>query len=107
MTIGKRPQRDLQRDVLKNLGATIRAYRHGRRLTREELARCIDFSVAYVILIERGRRNPPYTTVVAIARALGVSASDLFPEDSHEGRPARGHGRITHRHRAAGAPPSA
>jgi transcriptional regulator with XRE-family HTH domain len=30
-----------------------------------------------VSLIERGGRNPPYTTVVAIAHALGVSARDI------------------------------
>ena len=28
-------------------------------------------------LIERGGRNPPYTTVVAIAHALGVPTSDI------------------------------
>jgi transcriptional regulator with XRE-family HTH domain len=30
-----------------------------------------------VSLIERGGRNPPYTTVIAIAHALGVSPRDI------------------------------
>jgi transcriptional regulator with XRE-family HTH domain len=34
-----------------------------------------------VSLIERGGRNPPYTTVVAIARALGVPTSRIATDD--------------------------
>jgi transcriptional regulator with XRE-family HTH domain len=41
------------------------------------LARQLELSVAYVSLIERGGRNPPYTTVVEIARALGVTTGRL------------------------------
>jgi transcriptional regulator with XRE-family HTH domain len=52
--------------------------RHGRGLTQESLADSLDISVAYVSLIERGGRNPPYTTVIAIAKALGVSPRDIF-----------------------------
>jgi transcriptional regulator with XRE-family HTH domain len=51
------------------------------RLTQEALAEALDLSVAYVSLIERGGRNPPYTTVVAIARALGVPASRIVVDD--------------------------
>jgi transcriptional regulator with XRE-family HTH domain len=50
-------------------------------MTQEALARALDLSVAYVSLIERGGRNPPYTTVVAIARALGVAPPRLFAEE--------------------------
>ena len=32
-------------------------------------------------LIERGGRNPPYTTVVAIARALEVPAARIVAND--------------------------
>jgi transcriptional regulator with XRE-family HTH domain len=70
-------QRDPRREVLRRLGEKVRGYRHDRGLTQEALAESLDLSVAYVSLIERGGRNPPYTTVVAIARALGVSASDI------------------------------
>jgi transcriptional regulator with XRE-family HTH domain len=73
----KRQQRDPRREVLRKLGEKVRALRHERGLTQEALAETLDLSVAYVSLIERGGRNPPYTTVVAIARALGVSARDI------------------------------
>ncbi len=72
-----RPQRDPRVEELRKLGERVRNLRHHRGLTQEELAESLDLSVAYVSLIERGGRNPPYTTVVAIARALGVSPRDL------------------------------
>ena len=73
-------QRDPRREVLKKLGEQVRAYRHERGLTQEALADSVHVSVAYVSLIERGGRIPPYTTVVAIAHALGVSARELSTE---------------------------
>ena len=73
-------QRDPRREVLRKLGEKVREYRHERGLTQEALAESLDLSVAYVSLIERGGRNPPYTTVVAIAHALGVSPRDMCAE---------------------------
>ncbi len=65
------------RDSLEKLGERVRALRHQRNMTQEELAHALSLSVAYVSLIERGGRNSPYLTVVAIARALGVPTSKL------------------------------
>jgi transcriptional regulator with XRE-family HTH domain len=73
----QKPQRDPRREVLRKLGEKVRSYRHERGLTQEALAESLELSVAYVSLIERGGRNPPYTTVVAIAHALGVSPGDI------------------------------
>jgi transcriptional regulator with XRE-family HTH domain len=73
----KRLQRDPRREVLRKLGEKVREIRHERGLTQEALAESLDLSVAYVSLIERGGRNPPYTTVVDIAHALGVSPRDI------------------------------
>jgi transcriptional regulator with XRE-family HTH domain len=80
MSSKTKQQRDPRREVLRKLGEKVRAYRHERGLTQEALAESLDLSVAYVSLIERGGRNPPYTTVVAIARALGVSPRDMVSE---------------------------
>jgi transcriptional regulator with XRE-family HTH domain len=68
-----------RRELLRKLGESVRSYRQERALTQEALAESLDISVAYVSLIERGGRNPPYTTVVAIARALGVAVRDIVP----------------------------
>ena len=73
--------RDPRREELRRLGERVREQRRSRGLTQEALAEALDLSVAYVSLIERGGRNPPYTTVVAIARALGVSMSRIVVDE--------------------------
>jgi len=65
------------REALKELGAHVRARRLARGMTQERLATVLGISVAYLSLIERGGRNPPFTTVVAIARALKIPPGDL------------------------------
>jgi len=72
-----RRTRDPRQEVLRRLGERVRVRRRERGLTQESLAEALDISVAYVSLIERGDRNPPFTTVVAIARALGIPAREL------------------------------
>jgi ribosome-binding protein aMBF1 (putative translation factor) len=74
-------QRDPKRDELRRLGERVREHRRTRGLTQEALAEALDLSVAYVSLIERGGRNPPYTTVVAIARALGIPTARIVAEE--------------------------
>lgn len=76
----KRNPRNARKDVLRRLGERVRGFRRARGLTQEALARSLGLSVAYVSLIERGGRNPPVTTVVAIARALGVSPREMLAE---------------------------
>lgn len=71
---GRRPRRN---EVLRKLGQRIRAIRQGRGMTQEDLASALDLSIAYVSLIERGNRNPSFTTVVALAHGLGVSLRDV------------------------------
>jgi transcriptional regulator with XRE-family HTH domain len=75
-----RAHRDPRREDLRLLGERVREQRRARGMTQEELAETLALSVAYVSLIERGGRNPPYTTVVAIARALGVPPARLVAD---------------------------
>jgi transcriptional regulator with XRE-family HTH domain len=76
----KKSQRDGRRETLRRLGERVRGFRHAQGLTQEALAGSLGLSVAYVSLIERGGRNPPFTTVVAIARALGVNPREMLGE---------------------------
>jgi transcriptional regulator with XRE-family HTH domain len=76
-----RNSRDPRREELRRLGERVREHRRSRGLTQEALAESLELSVAYVSLIERGGRNPPYTTVVAIARALGVPPSHIVADE--------------------------
>jgi transcriptional regulator with XRE-family HTH domain len=81
MASKSRAHKDPRREELRRLGERIRDQRRHKGLTQENLAESLDLSVAYVSLIERGGRNPPYTTVVAIARALGVAPARIVAED--------------------------
>jgi transcriptional regulator with XRE-family HTH domain len=63
--------------MLAALGRRVREARVRRGLTQLDLAQAAELSVAYVSLIERGGRNPPLTTVVSLARALGVGVTEL------------------------------
>jgi transcriptional regulator with XRE-family HTH domain len=65
--------------TLRELGERVRAARMARKLTQQDLAVALGMSVAYLSLIERGGRNPPFATVVRIGLALGVPVSRLFP----------------------------
>jgi transcriptional regulator with XRE-family HTH domain len=81
MATRTRTQRDPKREDLRRLGERIREQRRAKGMTQENLAQELDLSVAYVSLIERGGRNPPYTTVLAIARALSVTPGRIVTED--------------------------
>jgi transcriptional regulator with XRE-family HTH domain len=81
MATRTRTQRDPKREDLRRLGDRIREQRRSKGMTQENLAQSLDLSVAYVSLIERGGRNPPYTTVLAIARALGITPQRIVTDD--------------------------
>jgi transcriptional regulator with XRE-family HTH domain len=81
MATRSRTTRDPKREELRRLGERVREHRRGKGLTQESLAQALDLSVAYISLIERGGRNPPYTTVIAIARALGVPPTRIVADD--------------------------
>jgi transcriptional regulator with XRE-family HTH domain len=59
------------------LGAAIRALRDERELKQLAVAEDAEITVAHLSKIERGKVNPTWGTVEAIARALGVTLADL------------------------------
>lgn len=72
-----RKPKDPRAAELRALGERIREHRKHRKVSQQKLASELGLSIAYVSLIECGRRNPPYSRVVAIARALHVPAAKL------------------------------
>ena len=68
----------LKRDsVLAALGQNVRQTREERQLTQEKLAEFSGLDPTYISGIERGLRNPGIKNVVKIARALGLTTSEL------------------------------
>lgn len=59
------------------LGKAIRQLREKRGMTQEAVAYEAGVTTGTLSLIERGRSNPAWSTVKALARTLGVSMSDL------------------------------
>jgi transcriptional regulator with XRE-family HTH domain len=68
------PKRD---SVLTALGQSIRRWREARALTQEKLAEKAGLDSTYISGIERGLRNPGIKNVARLAKALGLSTSEL------------------------------
>lgn len=67
------------------IGGTIRRLRMETGLTLTQLAAMVGVTKGYLSKVENSPKAPPVSTLVNIARALGVSMSTLFGED---GEPA-------------------
>ncbi len=66
------------------VGAKIREARLARRYTQSQLAGP-DFSVSYISAIERGQIRPSLRALEILALRLGLTATQLLPDHSHNG----------------------
>jgi len=66
------------KDVEKRFGKRVRELRLAKGLSQEELAYRAGVHRTYLGGIERGERHPALKHISAIAKALGVSLSELF-----------------------------
>ncbi|HWI95663.1 MAG TPA: helix-turn-helix transcriptional regulator [Solirubrobacterales bacterium] len=64
------------------LGKAIREFREERGMTQEALAQEAGVTVGHMSMIERGHSNPTWSTVKAIADALGRRMVDLVKRES-------------------------
>ena len=64
--------------IEKQFGERIRELRLAMRLSQEQLAFKSGMHRTYLGGIERGERNPSLKNIAAIAKALGVTLSQLF-----------------------------
>ena len=63
--------------VLSSLGKNVRSAREKMLLTQEKLAESAELDATYISGIERGLRNPGIKNVAKIAKALGITTSQL------------------------------
>lgn len=61
-----------------NLGSAIKLCRIQKNMTQAKLAELADISVSYLSLLERGKRDPNFSTVENIAGALNIPFSILI-----------------------------
>jgi ribosome-binding protein aMBF1 (putative translation factor) len=69
-----------QMDIRLQLGAAVRRLRSRRGLTLEELAHRAGMDYTHLSGIERGRRNPSFSALVDLARALEAHPADLLKD---------------------------
>jgi transcriptional regulator with XRE-family HTH domain len=63
--------------VLRAFGNSVKKRRESKGLTQESLAEKADLDRTYLSDIERGLRNPGIKNVARLAKALGLSTSEL------------------------------
>lgn len=63
--------------LLLAFGRCVRRHREARDFSQEKLAERADLDRTYISDIERGGRNPSIRSITAIARALGLTVSEL------------------------------
>ena len=66
----------------------LKSLRAAAGLTQADLAERAGLHVGAVFKIEQGRREPAWTTVLALAKALGVSLRGVHPDRHPRGAPA-------------------
>lgn len=63
---------------LHALGDAVRLLRIRSRLSQDDLGSRANIHRTHVSLIERGRKDVQYTTLVRVAEALGVTMTELM-----------------------------
>lgn len=63
--------------VLTALGLNVRKARESKELTQEKLSEKSGLDPTYISDIERGQRNPGIKNVARLAKALGLTTSEL------------------------------
>lgn len=63
------------------IGAQVKRAREQALLTQEELAERAGIGTATLNRIEKDRVEPHFRTIRKIAKALGVDAKELIPEE--------------------------
>ncbi len=63
--------------ILSALGLNVRKNREAREFTQEKLAEKSGLDPTYISDIERGLRNPGIKNVAKLAKALGLTTSEL------------------------------
>lgn len=65
-------------DALMRMGERIRAHRVATGMKQSQVAGQAGLTRSSIANIEAGRHDPPVTRLLAIAKALGVPATDLI-----------------------------
>jgi transcriptional regulator with XRE-family HTH domain len=65
-------------EELRNFGNNLRRIRKEKDLSMEALANLAEIELSQIFRIETGKINPKLTTILTIAKALGINPKELF-----------------------------
>ncbi|MEX2564279.1 MAG: helix-turn-helix transcriptional regulator [Candidatus Paceibacterota bacterium] len=60
------------------LGKSIKRIRQQKKMSQGDICRLLSLDRAYISNVEAGKANPTLATIEKIAKALGVSSSELL-----------------------------
>jgi transcriptional regulator with XRE-family HTH domain len=66
------------------IGGKIKMLRLQRGLNLQDLAKATGFTKGYLSKVENSEKAPPVSTLINLAKALGVSISDIFSEEEEK-----------------------
>ena len=75
--------------ILTTLGGKIRELRSANGWSQESFADHCGLHRTAIGLLERGERNPTLTTLVTVAKGLGITVSELLVGIEEHGRNVR------------------
>ncbi len=64
-----------------DIGSKIKKVREAKRLSQKEVSLSIDMDPSQYSKIEKGKTDPSISTLDKVAKALGISLSELFSAD--------------------------
>lgn len=67
-------------NILRKFGNAVKKQRRICRVSQEKLGEMSDLHRTYIGMIERGERNPSLKNISKIAKAFGISISELFKD---------------------------
>lgn len=71
-----------------SIGNRVRELRQSKDMTQEQLARLADLGLSHIARLEQGKiGDPSWSTVRAIAKALGVALTELEDDDEKKAKP--------------------
>lgn len=69
---------------LQKLGERIRKLREEKNYSQEILGFKADLHRNYISSLELAKKNPTYTTLIKLAKALEVTVADLIPKENDD-----------------------
>ncbi|OCX51910.1 hypothetical protein BEL04_18075 [Mucilaginibacter sp. PPCGB 2223] len=70
--------KSLDNDGIKAFGQSVRKFRQAKKLSMQKLADIAEIEQSQIVRIEGGKINTKLSTILIIAKALGIEPADLF-----------------------------